>query len=357
MKNLKKIKFKAPAIDLEIKEKLKHWPKIISKYKIPSTKKAMIQLANTFLPFIGIWVLCYFSLDWSYWLTLGFAVLGGFFLARIFIIQHDCGHQSFLKSKKWNDILGFTSSFFTTLPYHYWSRVHSFHHGHIGQLEHRDIGDIDFLTVEEFKQLNKWRRFKYRMFRSPLVLFGVVPVYYFTISNRIPTVSISKGWSEVSKSQVVNNVAVGLVYLLLALILGWKQFLLVHIPIVAAFSIISFWFFYVQHQHEKTYMQWRDNWDYLLASIKGASYYKVPKVFRWLTGNISFHHIHHLSSRIPNYNLEDCARENPILQKYVTSVSFSESLKLIRHKLWDEESQRMISFREFYKRLNGNNKS
>ncbi len=354
MSLLKKLKDSAPnfpSIDQEIKERLKHWPAIISKYKVPSTKKALLQLANTFLPFVGIWILAYFSLQWSYWLTLVLAIMGGFFLARIFIIQHDCGHQSFLKSKKWNDRLGYMCSFFSTLPYKYWSRVHSFHHGHTGQLEHRDVGDIDFLTVKEYKERSKWGRFKYRLFRSPPILFGFVPVYYFTVSNRIPTISIKKGWDEVSKSQITNNIAVGAVYLLLALVLGWKQFLLVHIPIVVAFSIIAFWFFYVQHQHEKTYMQWIENWDYLLASIKGASFYKVPKMFRWLTGNISFHHIHHLSSRIPNYNLEKCAKENPILQKYVSSIGFFESLKLIRHKLWDEETQRMITFKEFYRRF------
>ena len=337
------------SIEAEIKANLSNWPKIIKEYKIPSTKRATIQLLNSILPFIGLWILMYFSLAWSYWITLGLALINSFFLVRIFIIQHDCGHNSFVKSKRWNNILGYACSCFSSLPYKYWAKVHNFHHGHTGQLEHRDIGDIDFLTVKEYKSLNRWGRIKYKIFRNPFVLFGVVPVYYFTIANRYPTINF-KEWNNIGWNQLLNNLGVGLVYLTLALILGWKQFLLVHIPIVFFFSIIAFWFFYVQHQHDHTYMQWKDNWDYLIASMRGASYYKLPKIVQWMTGNIGYHHIHHLNAKIPNYNLVRCARENPILQKYANTVTFGQSLKFMFNKLWDEDSQRMITFREFKKR-------
>ena len=333
----------------EVKTALADWPKIIKEYKRPSTPRAVLQLCTTFLPFIALWVLMYFSLAWSYWITIGLAFVNAFFMVRIFIIQHDCGHQSFVKSKRWNNILGVACSMFSTLPYKYWARIHSFHHGHTGQLEHRDIGDIDFLTVEEYAKLSRWGKLKYRIFRSPVGLFVIVPVYYFTVANRIPTITF-KGWKNVSRSQVINNIGVAALYVTLALLLGWKQFLLVHIPIVAIFSVIAFWFFYVQHQHDESYMQWENNWDYLLASIRGSSYYKLPRFMHFLTGNIGFHHIHHLSSHIPNYNLMRCAKNNPILQKYATTVTFTESLKFAYNRLWDEQAQRMISFKEYYQR-------
>ncbi|MEN0049056.1 MAG: fatty acid desaturase [Bacteroidota bacterium] len=335
-------------LDAEIKEALKNWKSIVKKYQQPSTKKAVIQLMNSFLPFLGLWVLMYFSLNWSYWITLALAMVNCFFLVRIFIIQHDCGHQSFFKKKSWNNAVGFVCSFFSSIPYNYWSRVHSFHHGHVGQLDFRDIGDINFLTVEEFRELSLWGRFKYRVFRNPFVLFLIVPMIYMGVMLRYPTISF-KGWKDVIKKHIFNNAALLAVYVILGFLVGWKAFLMVQIPIIWCFGVVSFWFFYVQHQHEEGYMHWKENWDYVLAAIKGSSYYKLPRMFQWLTGNIGFHHIHHLNSRIPNYQLAKCAKENPVLQKYTTILTFRDSLKMIFLKLWDEQSNRMISFREFYR--------
>lgn len=333
----------------EIKTALKEWPLIVSKYSKADNRKAAIQIANTFGPFVAIWILMYFSLSWSYWITGALAIVNGFFLARLFIIQHDCGHSSFLRSRKGNQITGYVCSFFTSIPFKYWSRVHNHHHGHVGQLEHRDIGDINFLTVEEFRKRGFWGRIGYRIFRHPIFLFGLVPMIYVGISNRFPFFNF-KGWKKIRIGMIWNNVWMLLVYCLVAFVVGWKAFLAVQIPIIGIFAIIAFWFFYVQHQHEHTYMQWKNNWDHLVASIRGSTYYKLPRVFQWLTGNIGFHHIHHLNSKIPNYKLETCARENPILQKYVPTITFTESLKCIFNNLWDEELQRMISFREFYRR-------
>ena len=244
--------------------------------------------------------------------------------------------------------MGYICSFFTSIPFKYWSRVHNHHHGHVGQLEHRDIGDINFLTVNEFREKSFFGRLRYRMFRHPVSLFAIIPVAYLTVSNRIPFFSF-KGWGKIRRSQLFNNLFLILIYLLVAFLVGWKAFLLVHIPVLFIFGIIAFWFFYVQHQHESTYMQWKEDWDHLMASIKGSTFYHLPKPFQWLTGNIGFHHIHHLNSRIPNYLLEKCAKENPILQKFVSTINFRESLQCIFANLWDEEYQRMISFKEFYK--------
>lgn len=335
-------------MEQDIKTDLKDWAKIVSKYKKPDNTKAIIQLLNSFLPFIALWILMYFSLSWSYFITIGLAIINAFFLIRIFIIQHDCGHQSFLKKRKWNNRIGLICSFFSAFPYEYWAKVHSHHHGHTGQLEQRDFGDINFLTVKEYQKLPLSKKFAYRVFRSPVMLFCIVPMIYLLVSLRYPFLGKGmRGWKSIRTNLTVSNLLFALVFIACGSLIGWKSFLLVHLPIVYFFGVIAFWFFYVQHQHEETYQQWKDNWDYMMAAIKGASYYKLPRLIHWLTGNIGYHHIHHLSSKIPSYNLVKCAEENPVLQKHVNVLTFRESLKTIFNKLWDEESGRMISFREY----------
>jgi len=335
-------------LNKEIVESLKHWKEIVQKYQMPSTKKAVGQILNSFLPYIGLWVLMYFSLRWSIFITIGLGLINAFFLVRIFIIQHDCGHQSFMKSKRWNNIVGYVCSVFSALPYKYWARVHNFHHANSGVLETIDIGDIPTLTVNEYRNLSRWGKIKYRIWRNPIITFFIAPVYYIGLSNRWPIFRFKNVKKEVI-NQIKNNILIIGVYVLLAYLLGWKQFLFVQLFLVFAFGIIAFWFFYIQHQHEHSYKQWKDNWNYVVSAIRGSTYYKLPKVFQWMTGNIGIHHIHHLSSLIPNYNLEKCMKENAILNKYVTVVTFWQSLKMISHKLWDEERQRMISFAEYYR--------
>jgi len=334
-------------INREVKESLSNWKEIVKGYQIPDTKKAVIQLINSFGPFIALWVLMYFSMRWSLWLTLGLGIVNAFFLVRIFIIQHDCGHQSFTKSKRWNNVIGYICSFFSFIPYKYWAKVHNYHHGHSGQIEVWDIGDIPTLTVEQYRKKSAFGKFVYRVFRNPLVTFVVAPTYYLLISNRIPMINIGN-FKKMTFNQLKNNIAIAAVYVALGFALGWIKFLFVQFFIVFCFGIIAFWFFYVQHQHEHAYNQWKGNWDYVVSAVRGSTYYKLPRVFQWLTGNIGIHHVHHLSSLIPNYNLERCMKENAVLNKYVTVVTFWESLKFVSHKLWDEEKQRMISFKEYY---------
>ena len=332
----------------EIKEDLKDWRSMIARYQKADHKKALIQILNSKLPYIGLWVLMYFTYSYSIVLTLLLAVVNAFFLVRIFIIQHDCGHYSFFNNKKLNDFVGTVCSYFSTIPFKYWARTHAFHHAHTGMLEYRDIGDIDTLTVEEYRKKSKLGRFIYRVFRSPFVMFVVVPVYYFTVSLRFPTISL-RSISSMNWAQFRNNLGIAAVYVTLGYLLGWQRFLVVQFSIVFVFMIIAFWFFYIQHQHERTYKEWKKNWNSLVASVQGATFYKLPKLWTWLTGYIGYHHIHHLSSKIPNYHLVKCADENPVLMKHVETVSFTESLKMIFNKLWDEENQRMISFSDFYK--------
>ncbi len=333
-------------LDNEIKSYLSNWKELVSQYQTPSNKKAFFQIFNTFLPFLGLWILIYFSLQYSILLSIPLFVLNAFFLVRIFIIQHDCGHQSFFRSKKLNNIFGTICSVFSFIPYKYWAKVHNYHHGHSGQLEVREIGDVPTITVKEYQSRTWFGKFKYRLFRFPLITFVVAPVYYFLIPCRYPTISFNK-WGKYMKMTLKDNFWIGLAYLGVGTLIGWPMFLIIQFTLIFLFGVVAFWFFYVQHQHEFSYKQWKGNWDFLLASIRGSSYYKLPKSLHWLTGNIGYHHLHHLSSLIPNYNLPKCFVEKPILSKYVTQITFWKSLKMMTYKLWDEEQQKMISFAEY----------
>lgn len=330
---------------------MQNWQQIVKRYHQPETRTAIVQIITSFGPFVLLWAAMYWSLSVSYWLTLGLAFLNAFFIVRIFIIQHDCGHQSYFKSRKLNDTIGFVCSLISMIPYKYWAKSHNFHHGHNGQLEEetRDIGDVTLYTVEEFKKMTPAQRLQYRIYRMPIMLFGVGSLYYILIHNRLPLIKMS-GWESARRALLWSNLCMIAFYGAMIWAFGLGIFLKIQLPLIAFFGVIAVWFFYVQHQHENAYKQWRQNWNYVLSAIQGSTYYKLPKVVQWLTGNIGLHHIHHLSSLIPNYHLERCKNENPVLQKYITTVTFWESLSYMQHKLWDEKEQRMITFREFYKK-------
>ncbi|MBC8753447.1 fatty acid desaturase [Kordia sp. YSTF-M3] len=337
-------------VDQEIKEALKNWKSIIAKYKKKSTGKAIGQIASSFLPFIAVWALMYFTLDFSLILTFLLGIVNAFFLVRIFIIQHDCGHNSFIKSQKASNFIGYVCSIFSFLPFKYWAETHTFHHGHNGQLEKevRQVGDLPTLTVEEFRAKSRWGRFKYKVFRSPIVIFVIAPAYYLIITTKYPFLKFNN-WKRTTYLLIKDNIVMIVPYLILGYFIGWADFFAVQFIILFFFGIIAFWFFYIQHQHEHSYKKWKEDWDFLLSAIKGSSYIKLPKIMEWFTGHIGIHHIHHLNSRIPNYNLKKCFTENKILSKYVTTLSFKDGLKMMFHKLWDEEEQRMITFREYYR--------
>jgi omega-6 fatty acid desaturase (delta-12 desaturase) len=321
----------------------------LNKFTKTSKTKATVQIINTFLPFIALWVLMYLAYDYSYWLTFALGAVNAFFLVRIFIIQHDCGHRSFVSNPMVRNAIGYACSLFSTIPYTYWAKSHHIHHSHNGQLELRDIGDIDTLTAKEYKALSAWGRFRYRLYRSWLVMFVLGPIYYVLIHNRLPLINMDVFKNEKRKLWI-NNVIMLAILLVLGYYLGWAKFFATHLTIVGLFSVIAIWFFYVQHQHEASYKQWKQNWDYLTSALRGSTYYKVPKMFNWLTGNIGIHHIHHLNPAIPNYNLQDALKHNLWVNDYTTILGFWESLKLASHKLWDESQQKMITFSEFYQR-------
>lgn len=326
-------------------------PVIVKAYQLPDNKKATIQAITSFGPFIAIWIAMYLLVDVSMWATMGLAVINALFLVRIFIIQHDCGHQAYTASRQTNDILGQVCSYFTFIPYRYWAKSHNFHHGHNGLLwEYRDIGDVDLLTVNEYKALDSWGRFKYRIYRSIPVMFVIGPIWYILIHSRLPMIKM-KGWEHARVALIRHNVILVSIYAALIYFLGYKAFVYVHLPILIIFGVVAIWFFYVQHQHENTYKQWKEKWEYVKAAVQGSTYYDLPKVMHWLTGNIGYHHIHHLNSLVPCYQLPRCLKENPILDQVATKVTFFESLKSAYNKLWDEDSQRMITFREFNRRM------
>ncbi len=321
--------------------------KSFAKYTKTDATKAVIQIVNSFVPFIGIWILMYYSLDYSYWLTFLLGILNAFFLVRIFIIQHDCGHRTFVSNNKARQIIGYVCSLFSTIPYHYWAKSHHIHHSHNGQLELRDIGDVNTLTVTEYKALNSWDRFKYRLFRSIPVMFFLGPVYYVVIHNRFALIKMDVFKNEKWRLHL-NNAILLAIFLTLGYFLDFGKFFLTHFTIIILFSVIAIWFFYIQHQHEEAYKQWKDKWDYLTAAVRGSTYYKVPAMFNWLTGNIGIHHIHHLNPAIPNYNLKKALEENQWINQHVTVLTFWESLRLASNKLWDESQHKMITFKEYY---------
>lgn len=319
-------------------------------YKQTSYRKAFWQLCNSILPFIGLWIAMYHAFSYSLFLFVGLGLINGFFLVRIFIIQHDCGHHSFVKSKRMRNAIGFVCSLFSAMPYEYWADSHAFHHNHNGKLENRDIGDIQTLTVKEYQAMSSWDQLKYKIFRFAPVTFLIGPIVYFVRNMRLPLVVLGNKRGRAFWSVMLNNVLVIGGVIALCLLLDWKAALATYLTVLYIFSVVAIWFFYVQHQHEDGYKRWEDNWDHFVSALKGSTYYKLPKLMNWLTGSIGVHHIHHLYSAIPNYNLNRCINENPEFSQYTTVVTFRESLKYMSHKLWDEEAQRMISFGEYKRR-------
>lgn len=331
----------------EFIQKVKLALKTLKEYQKPDHFKATIQIVNSFGPFIALWVAIYFLWDYSIVLSVLLAIVNAFFLVRIFIIQHDCGHQTFVRSPLARKIIGYFCSLASSVPYFYWAKSHHFHHMNNGMLEVRDIGDIDTLTVEEYARLSKFNKIKYRIYRSPLVMFVLGPIYYIFIHNRLPLVKL-KEFKPFNLSLYLNNVVYAGLVVGLCLLLDWKKFLIVHGLTLSLFAIIAIWFFYIQHQHENGYKEWKNRWEFMYAAIKGSTYYKLPSIMNWFTGNIAIHHIHHLNPSIPNYHLKKSLNAIPWFTKFTTELGFWESLKLASHKLWDEEQKKMISFKEYH---------
>ncbi len=316
------------------------WKEVVARYQQPSIPRACWQVVNTVVPFIGTWVLMYFSLKISLLLTFALAVLAGGLLIRTFILFHDCCHGSFFKSQAANHMLGRLTGLLTLTPYRHWRWEHTLHHATSGNLNRRGIGDIWTLTVSEYRASPPLKRIAYRVVRNPLVLFGIGPLVLFFFLHRVVS---PKAPRREKLSVHWTNLSVALMFAGLIALFGLKAFLLIQTTILLVGGAAGVWLFYVQHQFEDTYWETDPNWDFFMAAVRGSSYYKLPKWLQWFSGNIGFHHIHHLSSRIPNYHLERCHNSEPLFQS-VRPMTLRASLKSLGLRLWDEDKRSLVGY-------------
>jgi acyl-lipid omega-6 desaturase (Delta-12 desaturase) len=317
------------------------WKDIVARYQKSEVWPGVRQLVNTLVPYVALWGLMYFALKVSWWLTLPLALLAAGFLVRVFIIFHDCGHGSFFPSRRANDILGFITGVITLTPYYHWRWEHALHHGSSGDLDRRGTGDVWTLTVQEYLEASRWKRFAYRLARNPVVLFGLAPLFIFFIKMRFPA---GKAPRRERHSVAWTNLGIVGMVAGMSFIFGLGTYLLLQMSITLVAGSAGVWLFYVQHQFEGVYWERNEDWDYCTAALQGSSFYKLPKVLQWFSGNIGFHHIHHLSPRIPNYHLEKCHRAEPLFQT-VKPVTLFSSLRSLTFRLWDERRQRLVGYR------------
>ncbi len=320
----------------------KYWNKLLDPYSRANNRKAWFQLSTTAVLFIINWALMLWSLGVSYWLTLLLALPAAGLQIRLFIFQHDCGHGSFFGSSRSNNMVGRLIGVLMLTPYSYWRRTHAIHHASSGDLDRRSFGDVETLTVEEYLASGFWKRLGYRLYRNPIVLFVLGPVFQFVLKHRLPF--MPRTWKRERASVLWTNVSLLGILVLAFFTIGVDRLLLVQLPITLISGSIGMWLFYVQHQFEDTYWRNTPDWSFHRAGIEGSSLYDLPAVLHWFTGNIGFHHIHHLASRIPNYHLKLCFERVPEVQE-VTRLGILESFRCARLHLWDETERRLVSYR------------
>jgi omega-6 fatty acid desaturase (delta-12 desaturase) len=299
-------------------ESNREWMGVVSRYNKPDPWRSWWQIINSVGPYILLWIAMVFTIKVSYLLTLLLSVFAAGFMVRIFIIFHDCGHGSFFTSKRLGTIVGIITGLIVFTPYHKWHYEHKIHHQTVGNLDKRGMGDVMTLTVKEYTNLSPFRRFYYRIYRNPVVLFIIAPVLLFTIAHRF-----TKKYMSAKEKLYVHLSTLSLVMAITGIMLltGWKTFLMIQIPVLFIASSHGVWLFYVQHQFRHVLWTSSGEWDYKTVALKGSSLFKLPWLLNWFTGNIGYHHIHHLSPLIPNYNLKKCHEENSLFReiKPVTS--------------------------------------
>ncbi|TSB46042.1 fatty acid desaturase [Alkalicoccobacillus porphyridii] len=322
-------------------KKTKKLTQQVLKYAKGENKNSITQLLNTFIPFIALWVGAYLLMNISYLLSVPLIIVAAGFLIRIFIIFHDCCHGSFFKSKKVNLILGTITGVITLFPFTQWKRDHSIHHATSSNLDKRGTGDIWVFTIEEYQAASRWEKLMYRLYRNPVVMFGLGPIYLFLIKNRFNRKDAPL--KERMNTYTTNALIVAFA-LCTILLVGWQAFLLIQGPIFFISGMLGIWLFYVQHTFEDTYFEEDENWDYVKAAVEGSSYYKLPPLLQWLTGNIGYHHVHHLSPRIPNYKLAKAHNETEQL-KNIPTVTLLTSLQSLKFRLWDTTEKRFVGYK------------
>jgi omega-6 fatty acid desaturase (delta-12 desaturase) len=317
-----------------------YWREDLAPYAQPHLGRSLRELATSVVPYLGLSVAMYFSLSISYLLTLAIAIPTAGFLVRTFILFHDCTHGSLLRSKRANAWLGTVLGLFVYAPFLRWRHDHAIHHATSGDLDRRGGGDVHTLTVSEYQALAPRARLVYRLFRNPLVMFGIGPIAALLIGPRIVA---RDARPRMKRSVIGTNVALAVLVAGLCLLIGWEKFLLVQAPTVMLAGSAGIWLFYVQHQFEDAYWQESGGWSYADAALQGSSYLKLPKVLQFFSGNIGLHHVHHLNARIPNYNLQRAHDENEIFHG-VPTLSFMDGMRSTRLKLYDEHAGRMVGF-------------
>jgi acyl-lipid omega-6 desaturase (Delta-12 desaturase) len=318
------------------------WQSIIAKYNKPRMSISIWQLVNSLVPYILLWVLMVYTLKISFWLTLPLIILAAGFLIRIFIIFHDCGHGSFFRSKKLNFYIGSVCGILAFTPYHRWTDLHRAHHQTVGNLDKRGLGDVWTLTVKEYLALSPFKRFSYRFFRHPAVLLGIGGIATFIVGNRFS----KRGMTRKQRLNVYfTNIILLILAGLVCWLASWQAYLLIQLPVMFFASMGGIYLFYLQHQYDDVIWTRQKDWDYKKMALEGSSFFKLPGLLRWFTGNIGFHHVHHLGPTIPNYNLPKAHKENPIFQE-VKPITFFQSFKSLSIRFWDEAGQRVIRLRE-----------
>ena len=319
------------------------WIEIVSRYNKPDNRKSWWQVINSAGSYIVMWILMIWSLKYSYWITLVLAVPAAGFLVRTFIIFHDCGHGSFFRSNRLNAIVGVITGLLVFTPYHRWHRDHHIHHQTVGNLDKRGIGDVATLTVDEYRDRSWLQRFLYRLYRNPFFLFGLAPLLLFVVLYRFP-----KKYMSVREHVYVQltNLALVLIVFSMIMAIGWKAYLMIQIPVLSIATVHGVWLFYVQHQFR--HVKWSDSsgWDYRTMALEGSSFFRLPAALNWFTGNIGYHHIHHLSPLIPNYNLKKCNDENDLFRE-IKPITFRTAFESLILRLWDEKKGMLVSFREW----------
>lgn len=318
--------------------------RVLRGYRGPRPARSVVELAITAIPLAALWALTWASLSAGYGLGLVLVVPAAAFLVRLFMIQHDCGHGSFFRSRRTNDWVGRIIGVVTLTPYSFWRHSHSIHHKTHGNLDRPRVGGVETLTVAEFHRLSRGQRLRYRFYRHPLVLFVFGPAYIFVLDQRLPVGFMRAGWMPWVSTMGTNLAAVAL-YGGLAWLVGWSTFLLIQAPITLLAASLGVWLFYVQHQFEDTYWEREADWRFDEAGLHGSSHYVLPGVLRWFSANIGVHHVHHLCCTIPSYRLPEVLRDYPELAD-VSRITLRQSLEAVRLALWDEDKRRLVSFRE-----------
>lgn len=308
-------------------------------------KRSLFQLVTTGMPFIALLVVMAATSHHGYWLTLLLAIPTAGLLVRLFIIQHDCGHGAFFKSRLANDFLGRTLGVLTLTPYSDWKKGHAEHHATTGNLDRRGRGDVETMTVAEYEASTPLRKLDYRLYRNPLVMVLLGAPINFIVLQRLPTGSAFRDRAA-RRSIMGLNAALVVVFGLPMLIFGIAPVLGTYLPVMIIASWIGNWLFYVQHQFEGTYWERDGEWNFHRAALQGSSYFKLPRVLQWFSGNIGLHHIHHLCSRTPNYRLQACLDSAPELREVAKQISLRDSFRCWRLALWDEQRRLLVRFRD-----------